>query len=128
MNPKDAIDLLLAVPYVPGAGNWGGSDCWGVVELWYRHVLGVELDDRAGFPAGMKSVQAAVDTTTAWRSIEAPQDHCLVLMRAGQISYGHVGVFYDRHVLHSGEQHGCVYQPISHRAIQSMTTGYLVRS
>lgn len=127
LMPADAIDRLLAVPYLPGGGTWAGADCWGVVELWYRNVLGIEVGDRGDLPAGRESVQAASAIADDWLSVDQPQDHCLVLMRAGRLAVGHVGVFYQGCVLHSDEGHGCVYQPITERAIRARTTGHLIR-
>ena len=125
MIPADAISRLLAAPYVPGGGSWAGADCWGVVELWYRHVLGIELNDRADRPPGHDSVQAWADEGQGWRSIPAPEDHCLILMRSGRLTAGHVGIVYHNRVLHSAKSHGCVYQPLSDRLVRAMTTGYL---
>lgn len=128
MMPADVVSRLLAVPYAPGEGAWTGADCWGVVELWYRHVLGIDLKDRADRPPGHNSVQGWADEGLGWISISAPEDHCLVLMRAGRLSAGHVGVFYNGRVLHSAKSHGCVFQPLSDRIIRSSITGFLRKS
>lgn len=127
MTPLQAVDRLLAVPYALGSGSWAGADCWGVVELWYRHVLGVDLEDRADRPAEMDSVQIWATSAAGWERLTRPIDHALVLMRVGRLDVGHVGIFYDGRVLHSAAAHGCVYQPISDRIIRAKTTGYLRR-
>lgn len=125
MSPADAVSHLLAAPYVPGGRSWAGADCWGVVELWYRHVLGIELTDRSSRPPGPDSVQGWADEGQGWQPITAPEDHCLLLMRSGRLKAGHVGIVYQGRVLHSAKSHGCVHQPLSDRLIRASTTGYL---
>lgn len=127
MTPFLAIDRLLLVPHTYGAGDWTGADCWGLVELWYRHVLGIELADRAEMPAVNDSVQHWADIHAGWRPIPAPVDHSVVLMSQGRLRAGHVGIFYGGSVLHTTAAHGCVYQPITDRLIRAKSTGYLVR-
>lgn len=119
------IDALLHCPYVPGGSEMHGADCWGIVELWYAHVLGIALDDRAGHPPGHEGMQAGFDAAGHWQAIEAAEDHCLVILRVGQLEAGHVGVFYDGHLLHSSEHQGCTYQAISDRWLRSRITRFL---
>lgn len=128
MTPEAVIDRLLTVPYASGGSSWSGADCWGIVELWYRHVREVELSDRDDRPPGPNSVQGWAEEALGWQPISAPEDHCLLLMRSGRLSAGHVGIVYKGRVLHSAKSHGCVYQPLSDRLIRASTTGYLRKS
>ena len=125
INPEAMIDTILSVPYADGMGELSGADCWGIVELWYRHVLGIDLSDRSEHPAGHDGMQAGYDAAQDWQQIETPENNCLVIMRAGRLNAGHVGVFYGGSVLHSDEKHGCVYEPISKPMIRVKTTCYL---
>lgn len=125
IQPGDAIQRLLPVPYVAGGSSWAGADCWGIVELWYGYVLGIDLIDRADRPPGHDSVQQWAIDPAGWEAIAQPEDHCLVLMRVGRLSAGHVGIVYQGRVLHSAKAHGCVYQPLTDRLIRATTTGYL---
>lgn len=123
VEPGRMIDALLTVPYLPGGGDMAGADCWGVVELWYRHVIGIALADRADHPVGHAGLNAGFDAACDWSRITAPEDHCLVVMRAGGLDAGHVGVFYGGSVLHATEQSGCVvYEPISARSLRGAIT------
>lgn len=115
----------LAIPYAPGRGDWVGADCWGIVELYYEHVLGISVPDRANHPAGHGGLQAGFDAAEHWAAIVEPVDHCLVIMRAHGFEAGHVGVHFAGSVLHSSDGHGCVCQPIGHRFIRTATTQYL---
>lgn len=127
MSPSSAIDAILNVPYQRGGGSWSGIDCFGVVELWYRHVLGIEVDDRGARGPGHASVQQGRDAVQHWQEVSAPVDHCLVLMRAGRHPAGHIGIYYGGSILHSDESHGCVYEPANGPFIRPRITGYLVR-
>jgi cell wall-associated NlpC family hydrolase len=127
MTPERAIDLLTVVPYIAGRGDWAGADCWGLVELWYRHVVGIELADRGQREPGMGSVDDWANAATGWKRIQAPTDHCLVLIRVGDLEAGHVGIHYAGKVLHTAERHGCVLQSLSDRLIRSRITGFLTR-
>lgn len=125
MTPDAMVDALLGCPYVPGGSDMGGADCWGIVELWYSHVLGIDLDDRAAHPPGHEGVQAGFEAAAHWEAIEAPENNCLVVMRAGHLNAGHAGVYLDGRLLHSDESAGCVFQPVSDRFIRSKISGYL---
>lgn len=124
------IDHIQHVPHVPGEGTWLGADCWGVVELYYRHVLGIELGDRGQIEPGCAGVQEwsearASGSIDCWRELPGPVDHCLVVMRMGEMVAGHVGVFFRDRVLHSARRRGCVYQPLRDRRIACRVTSYL---
>lgn len=127
IKPEEALLRLQRVPYACGGGAWDGSDCWGIVELWYRHVLGIELDDRGAIAPGHAGIAAGVEAMADWQWCDAPQDHCLVLMRQRRFQYGHVGIFWHGSVLHSDEHTGCVFEPLSRRHIHPRITGYLIR-
>ena len=34
---------LLAIPYVPGGRSIEGADCWGMVQICYSKLMGVEI-------------------------------------------------------------------------------------
>ena len=125
MTPDKMIDNLLTVPYVPGGGGMAGADCWGIVELWFKHVLNIDLDDRAKNAPGHGGLQAGFDAAKNWLAIKDPEDHCLVVMRAKGFEAGHIGISYNGSVLHSDESHGCVYEPATNRFIRSTITGFL---
>lgn len=125
--PDDFIDRAQHVPYVEGGGSFSGADCWGIVELYYKHVLDVELLDRARFAPGCASVQAWYDTTSQWRVVTEPVAHCLVVLKAGPLPAGHVGVYFGGRVLHSTRRWGCVAPPYARRGLGSGATALLVR-
>lgn len=127
MSPENFIDRAQHAPYVEGGGSFAGADCWGIIELYYRHVLGVGLTDRAGYKPGCASVQEWYDATEEWRKVPEPVQHCLVVLRSGSVPAAHVGVYACGRLLHSSRRYGCVAQPYPRRALRVMTTALLVR-
>lgn len=125
LNTRQFADRALLVPYCDGASDWSGADCWGIVELYYKHVLGIVLVDRSDISSGHEGVNLGFERTRAWSRIETPEKDCLVLMRAGGLKFGHVGVFSDGCVIHSSDKTGCLCQPIADRFIRLKTTAYL---
>lgn len=125
MTPQEAIPRFLSLPYVLGGGDWTGADCWGLVELWYRLVLGIDLVERRGRHSTRQSIDTWSAAPDGWIQIKGSEDHALILMRSGRLAHGHVGIIYQGSVLHTAASHGCVYQPLSDRLIRASTTGYL---
>ncbi len=60
---------LVGIPFIAGGRGWDGCDCWGLLLLAYREVLGIELPsyDRAG--AG--DVPRAI-VEGAWQEVVPP--------------------------------------------------------
>ena len=126
MTPEQAIDVLMVTPYVAGGEGLHGADCWGVVELWHKHVLDIKLPDRAEHSAGHGGLQAGFDSDHDWMGLKEPVDNCIVIMRSHGFDAGHVGVYYDGHVLHSDEHHGCIYQSFRDKRIRNRVTKLLI--
>lgn len=126
MIPEQLITQILGTPYAPGGSSFDGLDCFGVVEVWYRKILGIEVVDRASHPPTHGGLQRGFDSATDWQEIDAPEDHCLVLMQAGRLKHGHIGVFYRGNIIHSDRKNNaCVSQPLSDRQIKPFITGFL---
>lgn len=128
MTPSQFVDRALSIPYREGAAEWAGADCWGLVELFYAHVLGVKLIDRANIAPGHAGMNAGFDAATDWPPVSGPVENGLVIMRAAGFKAGHVGLFIAGRVLHTSEKTGCVYQPITDRFLRSRITSFLRHS
>lgn len=104
MTPDEFAGRVVGVPWLRWASSWEAMDCYGLVVMYYRHVLGVELgevpktDIASGF-AGLDGwhecgPEPGVTGFMAWRN-GAPE-HCGVLMPRGMLlhaqgSPGHSG-------------------------------------
>lgn len=119
------IDRALNIPYLDGGDTWAAADCWGIVELYYRHVLGVELSDRGNISPGCYGLQEGFDRAEHWKPIDKPENHCLVIFRAKGLEAGHVGVYFEGSVVHSSDTKECVVQPLHNRLLRSRVTALL---
>lgn len=52
MTQSDFIGLVNGKPWANRACSFEQMDCWGLVVLYYRHVLGLELHHIAGYESG----------------------------------------------------------------------------
>ena len=126
MKPEQLITQLLGTPYAPSGNTYDALDCFGVVEIWYRDALGIEVEDRAMHPPTHSGLNNGVESASEWESIDGPEDHCLVLMQSGRLIHGHIGVYYRGKVIHSDRKHNaCVCQPLDDRQIKPYVTGFL---
>ena len=39
------LERFMLIPYRDGGRDWNGVDCYGLVYLWFKEVLGIELFD-----------------------------------------------------------------------------------
>ncbi len=104
MTPDQFVSRALALPGLPWVrwhSDWSGADCYGLVVLWHREVLGIELgpvpetDIAAGFAVATGWVPSdPVSGATAWMAWRggAPA-HCGILALPGMVlhSEGDVG-------------------------------------
>lgn len=100
------MDFLryIGVPWKMAGRTFDGADCWGLVWLFYKHELGIELrhyndaygDDYGADTSGRK-ISNEFDN---WRRIDQPSaGDVAVLRRAGHNC--HVGIVAPRrHLLH----------------------------
>ena len=61
MTPELMITQLLGTPYAPRGSTYDALDCFGVIELWYRDVLGIEVVDRAQHPSTHQGLKDGFD-------------------------------------------------------------------
>ncbi|KTT17970.1 NlpC/P60 family protein [Pseudacidovorax intermedius] len=88
MTPEQFAARAVGVPWVRWRSDWQAMDCFGLIVLYHRHVLSIELgevpqtDIAAGFAAapGWRECGRGAGATCfmAWRD-GAPQ-HCGVLL------------------------------------------------
>lgn len=91
MTPHGFAARAVGVPWVRWRSEWSGMDCFGLVVLYHRHVLGVELGDvpqtdiQSGFAAAQGWAECGpepgVTAFMAWR--DGAPEHCGMLIPGG---------------------------------------------
>lgn len=98
MTPEQFAQRAVGMPWVRWASSWDSCDCFGLVVLFWREVLGVDLgavprtDIATGFAAaGWEQCSAEPGATgfMAWRD-GAPR-HCGVLLGGGLLLHAEGG-------------------------------------
>ena len=128
MTPQELVERLLAVPYRPGMADFDGCDCWGLVEIWYRELLGIELTDRSDHPTGPHGLALGFTERSGWMRQLKPHNHAVAILRAGGLDAGHCGIYWKGSILHTDERAGCVYEPVASRMIRHRINCYLIRA
>jgi cell wall-associated NlpC family hydrolase len=113
-------DRFLTVPFLSRGRSYDGADCWGLVWLYHRDMLGIGIDDWAEVPArSLRRISRLIaEHKRAWRVVTEPRDGDVVVMRSlsagGPITDTHVGVVVNRRfVLHTEEQTGARLERLS---------------
>lgn len=124
------MEQFIGIPYVPHGREYTGADCWGILFLYYRDVLGtpvpaysVEMDAREFKHSGIAPLIAA-EREKHWQQVETPAVGDCVLMRAGRHD-SHVGVFLGQgRMLHSEGPHPSVIDRIGDMRWRNRISGF----
>lgn len=91
MTALEFVNRAVGVPWVRWGSSWDGADCYGLILLYCREVLGIDLgavpetDIAAGFRASTAWVACGPEDGAigwmAWRN-GAPS-HCGVVLQGG---------------------------------------------
>ena len=122
MRWSDFIERAITVPFVERGRDYCGWDCWGVAQLAYRDVLGIEipsyLDAYETTSEHRAIYRAFAAGKTAWKRVDQPAagDLALILRRNLPI---HVGVVLeDDRLLHAEANVGTVIEPMDRLRIE----------
>lgn len=93
LTPDEFTRRAVGLPWVRWRSDWSGMDCFGLVVLWHREVLGIDLGDvpqtdiGAGFAlaSGWQECgpEAGATCFMAWR--DGAPTHCGVLLAGGRV-------------------------------------------
>lgn len=93
MTPAQFVARAVGVPWVRWRSDWAAMDCYGLIVLWHREVLGIELgrvpetDIESGFAAARGwsqcDPQDGATCFMSWRC-GAPT-HCGVLLAGAMV-------------------------------------------
>lgn len=88
MTATEFVNRAVGLPWVKWRSDWDAMDCFGLIVLWHREVLGVDLgivphtDIAAGFASAAGWVEcgpeAGATAWMAWRD-DAPT-HCGIVL------------------------------------------------
>lgn len=93
LTPEAFAARAVGVPWVRWRSDWQAMDCFGLVILYFREVLGVELgavpqtDIAAGFAAAQGWQECGPEPgATAWMAWrDGAPTHCGILLRGGDV-------------------------------------------
>lgn len=124
------MERFIGIPYLPHGRSYDGADCWGVLFLYYRDVLGQMLPS---YSAEMQDLEfhrreisrlVAAEKGHNWAEVVAPAPGDCVLMRVGR-DESHVGVFLGGgRMLHSEGPHPSQIERMGDMRWRDRITGY----
>lgn len=100
MKKTEFIDEIVNAKWVEGKADFSECDCWGVVELYHKHVLGIELEDTHDM--NMRDGMDAQLKTGDWDELYLPDSDSIVFMAYVDNEPTHCGMVVGNRVLHSG--------------------------
>lgn len=89
-------DAYIDLPYKIDGRDREGVDCWGLVQLVYREILGIALPAKNGWheEAGSDWAKIAAmmkEEAQRWEDVFRPSEFDVILMRRGPLAC-HVGL------------------------------------
>lgn len=93
------ISKYRDIPYVSKGRDFRGVDCWGLLYLFYKTELGIDIpsfssDYRNSDRVAYEKMVECSDHFRGWREVEKPQSMDVALFRIGPLF--HVGVFVQK--------------------------------
>lgn len=120
MSKADFISRVLGIPWRNRACSFDAADCWGLVVLYYRHVLGTELHQTPDYEAGGDFLTCYDADVVFWNREESFVDDGIFVAWVGSHPV-HVGLIIDGRALHSRGENGHVRSDAI-RTIQKLFT------
>lgn len=104
MDKVEFINKILGAKWVNRASSFSECDCWGLVLLYYKHVLNINLPEVEGYEEGVKTSDCWNKETKKgrWQICSQPKVDGLVFTCYRDDKPSHVGVTIgDGKVLHT---------------------------
>ena len=116
------ISQIQMVPYLENGRDLNGLDCFGLIEIWHREVLGIEIDDRIEQPSEPEGFEQGYLSQKDWVAVTEPENNAVAVMKAlwngSTHEYGHCGMIYEGRVYHFKPDHGFQHAPIDDRQLR----------
>jgi cell wall-associated NlpC family hydrolase len=125
MTKNEFINEVLHKPWVDRAQSLDEMDCWGLVILYHKHVLGIDLPIIDGYSSGECSVSdGAAGHMKLWEQVANPSENGVAFMAFDGDKPAHVGMMISAtKMLHS---RGCKETggSVSIHSLQAMKSRY----
>ncbi|WP_133459855.1 NlpC/P60 family protein [Scandinavium goeteborgense] len=120
MHKQEFIDRVTGLPWANRACTFDSLDCWGLVVLYYRHVLGVELHHSPDYESGNEFRTCFDGEVVYWSKTDIFHEDGIFIAWYGQQPV-HVGLIVNGMAFHSRCEGGHVRaDPV--RTIQRLYT------
>ncbi|EPK7284434.1 NlpC/P60 family protein [Citrobacter farmeri] len=120
MSKDDFLSRVTGIPWQNRACSFEAADCWGLVVLYYRYVLGIEIHQTADYESGSDFLTCYDSDVVFWRRTESFCDDGIFVAWVGSQPV-HVGLIVDGRALHSRGENGHVRSDAI-RTIQKLFT------
>ncbi|MFS7382866.1 NlpC/P60 family protein [Rahnella inusitata] len=107
MLNQEFIDVMDGKPWKNRSCGFDACDCWGLIALYYRHVLGVNIHHADDYECGREFLTCYQGEIVFWRQSAAPSDACMFVAYEGQHPK-HVGLILGGQAFHSRGESGHV--------------------
>lgn len=76
------MDRFIGIPFVDGGRTFEGADCYGLVKLYYKNILNIEIPETKIQPNQPKRIMINYlnEISKNWKQIESPEKNCVVAM------------------------------------------------
>ncbi len=94
MKQVEFIKKMLHKPWVNRSVSWDSVDCYGLVIMYYLHVMGKELPAIDGFKEGHHISECW--NNSSWKTVDEPIDNGLVFTCYSGNKPAHVGILISK--------------------------------
>lgn len=120
MSKEEFLSRVLGIPWKNRGCTFEAADCWGLVTLYYRHVLGIEIHQTPDYESGCDFLTCYDADVVFWQHEDSFIDDGIFVAWVGSNPV-HVGLIIDGRALHSRGDNGHV-RPDAIRTIQKLFT------
>lgn len=124
------INDFIGIPFVNKGRSAHGADCYGIVELYYKHILNIEIEEIRADANNAKQcfVKYLDQISRNWVKVENPTKHSVVVMSTHPQHpdmITHFGVMIDdKRMLHTFKETQCHIMDINNPLIKTQIRGY----
>lgn len=120
MSKDEFVSLVTGMSWRNRACSFEAADCWGLVVLYYRHVLGIEIHQSTDYECGHDFLTCYDADVVFWKRCDVFEEDGIFVAWIGSQPV-HVGMIVDGRALHSRGENGHVRSDAI-RTIQKLFT------